>query len=198
MKKITRAAAVAVDNVLAMKGVTEDEGNLHGTSQTKEQEIYKQISQISNHCHQTLLELSKPKNQQGNIKESKEKLTPTQSILIQPMHLKELQQPWKQQLLKAPYQHSQKSMKSCDTRHKYVVEKDQEITTSKTFGLKYPPKPLKLEDCYKKPKSSPICSDTQSEESEDDNITVDPGWDDFCLTSAKLPRMEAHRLEKKT
>ncbi|GKF28195.1 hypothetical protein Tco_0094537 [Tanacetum coccineum] len=65
------------------------------------------------------------------------------------------------------------------------------------FGLKYPPKPLKLEDCYKKPKSSPICSDTQSEESEDDNITVDPGRDDFCLTSAKLPRMEAHRLEKK-
>ncbi|GKC74239.1 hypothetical protein Tco_1120122, partial [Tanacetum coccineum] len=44
MKKITRASSVAVDNVLAMKGVTEDEGNLHGTSQTKEQEIYKQIS----------------------------------------------------------------------------------------------------------------------------------------------------------
>ncbi|GJT37958.1 Orf y [Tanacetum coccineum] len=95
MKKITRAAAVAVDNVLAMKGITKDEGNLHGTSQTKEQEIYKQISQISNHCHQTLLELSKPKNQQENIKESKEKLTPTQSILIQPMHLKESQQPLK-------------------------------------------------------------------------------------------------------
>ncbi|GJY09824.1 hypothetical protein Tco_0378009, partial [Tanacetum coccineum] len=53
-------------------------------------------------------------------------------------------------------------------------------------------------DCYKKPKSSSICSDTQSKESEDDNITVDPGWDDFCLTSAKLPRMEAHRLGKKT
>ncbi|GKD71328.1 hypothetical protein Tco_1325418, partial [Tanacetum coccineum] len=66
------------------------------------------------------------------------------------------------------------------------------------FGLKYPPKPLRLEDCYKKPKSSSICSDTQSEKSEDDNIIVDPGWDDFCLTSAKLPRMEAHRLEKKT
>ncbi|GKG27535.1 hypothetical protein Tco_0405862 [Tanacetum coccineum] len=86
MKKITRAAAVAVDNVLAMKGVTEDEGNLHGTSQTKEQEIYKQISQISNHCHQTLQELSKPKNQQESTKESKEKLIPTQSMLIQPMH----------------------------------------------------------------------------------------------------------------
>ncbi|GKB12191.1 putative polyprotein, partial [Tanacetum coccineum] len=54
------------------------------------------------------------------------------------------------------------------------------------------------EDCYKKPKSSSICSDTQSEESDDANITVDPGWDDFCLTSAKLPRMEAHRLGKKT
>ncbi|GJU08027.1 hypothetical protein Tco_1124457, partial [Tanacetum coccineum] len=62
----------------------------------------------------------------------------------------------------------------------------------------WPPKPLKVEDCYKKPKSSPICNNTQSEESEDDNITVDPGWDDFCLTSAKLPRMEAHRLGKKT
>ncbi|GJY51462.1 putative polyprotein [Tanacetum coccineum] len=123
MKKITRAAAVAVDNVLVMKGVTENEDNLHGTSQTKEQEIYKKIFQISNHCHQTLLELSKPKNQQGNIKESKEKLTPTQSMLIQPMHLKESQQPWKQQPLKTQYQHSQKSMKSCDTRHKFVVEK---------------------------------------------------------------------------
>ncbi|GJW90279.1 hypothetical protein Tco_0167832 [Tanacetum coccineum] len=130
MKKITRAAAVAVENVLAMKGVTEDEGNLHGTLQMKEQEIYKQISQISNHCHQTLLELSKPKNQQGNIKESKEKLTPTQSMLIQPMHLKESQQPWKQQLLKTQYQHSQKSMKSCDTRHKFVVEKIIDKLTS--------------------------------------------------------------------
>ncbi|GKF33966.1 hypothetical protein Tco_0107166, partial [Tanacetum coccineum] len=185
MKKITRAAAVAIDNVLAMKGITKDEGNLHRTSQTKEQEIYKQISQISNHCHQTLLELSKPKNQHENIKESKEKLTPTQSILIQPMHLKESQQPLKLQLSKAQYQHLQKSMKSCDTRHKFVVEKDQEITTFKTFGQKYLPKPLKLEDCYKKPKSSPICSDTQFEESEDDNITVDPGLDNFCLTSAK-------------
>ncbi|GJY97287.1 hypothetical protein Tco_0514197, partial [Tanacetum coccineum] len=64
--------------------------------------------------------------------------------------------------------------------------------------MKYPPKLLKPEDCYKKPKSSSICSDTQSEESDDANITVDPGWDDFCLTSAKLPRMEAHRLGKKT
>ncbi|GJU74507.1 putative polyprotein [Tanacetum coccineum] len=162
MKKVTRAAAEVVDNVLTMKGVSENEGNLHGTSQTKEQEIYKQISQISNHCHQTLLELSKPKNQHGNTKESKEKLTPTQSM------------------------------------HKSIVEKDQEITTSKTFGPKYPPKPLKLEDYYKKPKSSSICSDTQSEESEDDDIIVDPGCDDFCLTSAKLPRMEAHRLGKKT
>ncbi|GKF18204.1 hypothetical protein Tco_0063122, partial [Tanacetum coccineum] len=112
--------------------------------------------------------------------------------------LKESQHLLKLQLSKAQYQHSQKSMKSCDIRHKFVVEKDQEITTSKTFGLKYPPKPLRLEDCYKKPKSSSICNDTQSEESEDDNIIVDPGWDDFCLTSAKLPRMEAHRLEKKT
>ncbi|GKA67092.1 RNA-directed DNA polymerase, partial [Tanacetum coccineum] len=43
-----------------------------------------------------------------------------------------------------------------------------------------------------------LAFDTQSEESDDDNITVDPGWDDFCLTSAKLPRMEAHRLGKKT
>ncbi|GJW08831.1 Orf y [Tanacetum coccineum] len=198
MKKVTRAAAVAVDNVLTKKGVSENEGNLHGTSQMKEQEIYKQISQISNHCHQTLQELSKPKNQQGNTKESKEKLTPTQSMLTQPMHLKESQQPWKQQLSRTQYQHSQKSMKSCDTRHKSVVEKDQEITTSKMFGLKYPLKPLRLEDCYKKPKSSSICSDTQSEESEDDNIIVDPGWDDFCLTSAKLPRMEANRLGRKT
>ncbi|GJY97288.1 hypothetical protein Tco_0514198 [Tanacetum coccineum] len=139
MKKITRAAAVAVENVLTMKGVSENEGNLH-----------------------------------------------------------ESQQLWKQQLSRRQYQHSQKSMKSCDTRHKSVVEKDQKITTSKMFGLKYPPKPLRLEDCYKKPKSSSICSDTQSEESKDDDIIVDPGWDDFCLTSAKLPRMEAHRLGKKT
>ncbi|GJU37152.1 hypothetical protein Tco_1185506 [Tanacetum coccineum] len=78
------------------------------------------------------------------------------------MPLKELQEPWKQQLSKMQSQHSQKSMRSCDTKPIYAVEKDQ-----------------------------------GSEESDKD-IIVDSGWDDFCLTSAKLPRMEAHRLGRKT
>ncbi|GKF02303.1 hypothetical protein Tco_0029226 [Tanacetum coccineum] len=47
---------------------------------------------------------------------------------------------------------------------------------------------------------SSSCSGTiifVSEESDED-IIVDPGWDDFSLEAAKLPRMEAHRLGKKT
>ncbi|GJS39525.1 Orf y [Tanacetum coccineum] len=46
MKKITRAAAVAIDNVLAMKCLTEDEGNLYGTSQTKERDIQANIPDL--------------------------------------------------------------------------------------------------------------------------------------------------------
>ncbi|GKF70986.1 hypothetical protein Tco_0207100 [Tanacetum coccineum] len=88
-------------------------------------------------------------------------------------------------------------MRSCDTKPRYAVEKDQGITTSKMYGLKYQPKPSRQEGYHKKPKNSSACSDTQSEESDED-IIVDPGWDDFCLTSAKLPRMEAHRLGRKT
>ncbi|GKC94677.1 Orf y, partial [Tanacetum coccineum] len=164
----------------------------------KEQEIFKQISQISNHCHQTIQDLSIPKNQQENTREFKGKPTHIQSTLIPHIPLKKWQEPWKQQPSEMLSQHLQRSMKSCDTRHKYAVEKEQETTTSKMFGLKYPPKPSKQGDCYKKPKSSSICSDTQSKDSNDDDIIVDPGWDDFCLTTAKLPRMEAHRLGKKT
>ncbi|GKF92195.1 hypothetical protein Tco_0278914, partial [Tanacetum coccineum] len=41
----------------------ENEDNLHGISQKKEQEISKQISQIFNHCLQSIQELSKPRNQ---------------------------------------------------------------------------------------------------------------------------------------
>ncbi|GJZ52529.1 Orf y [Tanacetum coccineum] len=213
MKTITRAAAntrsppntpkqkqgvrKAVDKVWAMKDVLENEDNSHGTLQKKEQEIFKQISQISNHCLQALQELSKPKNQQGSIKESKEKLIHTQSTWTPLMPLKELQEPWKQQLSKMQSQHSQKSMRSCDTKPRYAVEKDQGITTSKMYGPKYQPKPSRQEDYCKKPKNSSAYSDTQSEESDED-IIVDPGWDDFCLTSAKLPRMEAHRLGRKT
>nr|GEZ67590.1 putative polyprotein [Tanacetum cinerariifolium] len=73
VKMITRAAAVAVDKVLTMKDAWENEGNSHGTSLKKEQEISKQISQISNHCLQTLQKLFRPMNQQGNTRESKEK-----------------------------------------------------------------------------------------------------------------------------
>ncbi|GKA14066.1 hypothetical protein Tco_0693712 [Tanacetum coccineum] len=89
-------------------------------------------------------------------------------------------------------------MKSCDTKHIYAVEKDQGIITSKMYGPKYHPKLSRQEDYYRKPKNSLICNDTQSEESEEENYVVDPGWDDFCLETAKVTRMEAHRLSKKT
>ncbi|GJV70066.1 Orf y [Tanacetum coccineum] len=198
MKMVTRTAATAIDKILSENDAWGNEDNSHGTSQRKEQEIFKQISQISNHCHQTIQDLSIPKNRQENTREFKGKPTHIQSTLIPHIPLKKWQEPWKQQPSEMLSQHLQRSMKSCDTRHKYAVEKEQETTTSKMFGLKYPPKPLKQEDCYKKPKSSSICSDTQSEDSNDDDIMVDPGWDDFCLTTTKLPRMEAHRLGRKT
>nr|GEV48387.1 hypothetical protein [Tanacetum cinerariifolium] len=94
-------------------------------------------------------------------------------------------------------QHSQKSMKSCDSKQKYAEEKDQGTTTLKMYGQKYPLKPLKPEGYCKKPRNSLTYKDTQSKESEED-VIVDPGWDDFCLTSAKLPRMKAHSLSNKT
>ncbi|GKC26640.1 hypothetical protein Tco_1033934 [Tanacetum coccineum] len=194
MKKITRAAVVAVDKALAMNDALENEDNLHGTSQMKEQETSKQIFQISNHCQQVLQELSKPKNRRGNTKEYKEKPIHIQSMSTQLVPSKELQEPWKQPPSKMLSQHSQKSMKSCDTKHKFVVEKDQETTTSKMYGPISPLKPSKLEDYYRKPKNFLIYNDTQSNNSDDDDIIVDPGWDDFCLEAAKLPRMEAHRL----
>nr|GEU49551.1 TPA: orf y [Tanacetum cinerariifolium] len=140
---------------------------------------------------------SSSKASRGNKRESKEKPIHTQLMLIQHVPSKELQDPWNPPPLKMPSQHSLKSMKSCDTKHKYAVEKDQETTTSKMYGQKYLPKPSKKEDYYKKPKNSLTYNDTQSEESEEDSI-VDPGWDDFCLTSAKLLRMKAHRLSKET
>ncbi|GKA11394.1 Orf y [Tanacetum coccineum] len=90
MKMITRATTVAIDKAWAMKGALENEDNSHGTLQKKEQEIFKQISQISNHCLQALQELSKPKNQHESIKESKEKLIHTQSTWTPLMPLKEL------------------------------------------------------------------------------------------------------------
>ncbi|GJX20681.1 putative polyprotein, partial [Tanacetum coccineum] len=198
MKKITRAAAVAVDKALAMNDALENEDNSHGTSQMKEQEISKQIFQISNHCQQVLQELSKPRSRQENTKEYKEKPIHIQSMSTQLVPSKELQEPWKQQPSKMLSQHSQKSMRSCDTKHKFVVEKDQETTSSKTYGPISQPKLSKPEDYYRKPKNSSICSDTQSDNSNDDDIIMDPGWDDFCLKAAKLPRMKAHRLEKKT
>ncbi|GJU62048.1 Orf y [Tanacetum coccineum] len=197
MKMITRAAAAAVDKVLTKEDALENEDNSHGISQKKEQEISKQISQISNHCLQSIQELSKPRNQQGNIKESKGKPIHTQSMWTPPVPLKELQEPWKQQQSRMQSQHSQKSMKSCDIKPRYAVEKEQGTTTSKTYGPKYQPKPSNQEDYYRKPRNFLTYNDTQSEESDED-IIVDPGWDDFSLEAAKLPRMEVHRLGKKT
>ncbi|GJZ04799.1 Orf y [Tanacetum coccineum] len=197
MKMITRAAAAAVDKVLTKEDALENEDNSHGISQKKEQEISKQISQISNHCLQSIQELSKPRNQQGSIKESKGKPIHTQSMWTPLVPLKELQEPWKQQQSGMQSQHSQKSMKSCDIKPRYAAEKEQGTTTSKTYGPKYQPKPSNQEDYYRKPRNFLTYSDTQSEESDED-IIVDPGWDDFSLEAAKLPRMEAHRLGKKT
>ncbi|GKD80054.1 hypothetical protein Tco_1342675 [Tanacetum coccineum] len=62
----------------------------------------------------------------------------------------------------------------------------------------YQPKLSRQEDYYKKPKSSSICSDTQSEESEEDDGIVDQGWDDFSLKITKVPRIENYKLSKKT
>ncbi|GKC53022.1 hypothetical protein Tco_1075767 [Tanacetum coccineum] len=111
--------------------------------------------------------------------------------------LKELQEPWKQQQSGMQSQHLQKSMKSCDIKPRYAAEKEQRTTTSKTYGPKYQPKPSNQEDYCRKPRNFLTYSDTQFEESDED-IIVDPGWDDFVLEAAKLPRMEAHRLGKKT
>ncbi|GKD53264.1 putative polyprotein, partial [Tanacetum coccineum] len=155
------------------------------------------IDKISNHCHQTIQDLSIPKNQQENTREFKGKPTHIQSTLTPPVPLKELQEPWKQQQSGMQSQHSQKSMKSCDIKPRYAAEKEQGTTTSKTYGPKYQPKPSNQEDYCKKPKNFLTYNDTQSEESDDD-VFVDPGWDDYSLKTAKLPRMEAHKLGKKT
>ncbi|GKD61829.1 putative polyprotein, partial [Tanacetum coccineum] len=122
MKMITRAAAAAVDKVLTKEDALENEDNSHGTSQKKEQEISKQISQISNHCLQSIQELSKPRSQQGSIKESKGKPIHTQSMWTSLVPLKELQEPWKQQQSRMPSQHSQKSMKLYDIKPRYAAE----------------------------------------------------------------------------
>ncbi|GJZ07198.1 putative polyprotein [Tanacetum coccineum] len=161
MKMITREAAAAVDKVLTKEDALENEDNSHGISQKREQEISKQISQISNHCLQSIQELSKPRNQQGSIKESKGKLIHTQSMWTPLVPLKELQEPWKQQQSGMQSQHSQKSMKSCDIKPIYAAEKEQGTTTSKTYGLKYQPKPSNQEDYCRKPKNFLTYNDTQ-------------------------------------
>ncbi|GKE70964.1 hypothetical protein Tco_1529036 [Tanacetum coccineum] len=57
-------------------------------------------------------------------------------------------------------------------------------------------KPSRQEDYCKKPMNSSAYSDTQSEESDED-IIVDPGWDDFCLTGSNVMIKKKNFQKKK-
>ncbi|GKB41945.1 hypothetical protein Tco_0886887 [Tanacetum coccineum] len=191
-----RSSSVAVDKSFGIERcLGERQDNLHRYLKMKEQETpTANIPDLQTLPTSVTRNYPNPRNGGGIQKNTKEKPIHIQSMSTQLVPSKELQEPWKQPPSKMLSQHSQKSMKSCDTKHKFVVEKDQETTTSKMYGPISPLKPSKLEDYYRKPKNFLIYNDTQSNNSDDDDIIVDPGWDDFCLEAAKLPRMEAHRL----
>ncbi|GKE63484.1 putative polyprotein [Tanacetum coccineum] len=141
MKKVTRAAAEVVDNVLTMKGVSENEGNLHAWE-------YKRIQREA-HTYPINVDTAYALERIAATMETAA-IKNAVSALIEVHELMR----YKAQIY-------------CGKRSRDNYFQD--------VWPEYQPKLSRQEDCYKKPKSSSICSDTQSEESEDDNIIMDPG-----------------------
>ena len=104
------------------------------------------------------------------------------------MLYEESQIAWNRQPSSEWLKQSKKSIPYSSVKGKYVLDQNQRITSTQTYGQQLQLTPWNPKSYYNEPRSFLTPTGTTSEE-EDEDVIVDPGWEDSCLDTIKKDRI---------